>query len=87
MSDAVYRSFLKPQPGYVLPDSFGTFDTESNRAIKAALARYIERATVRAAAIGLTDPQGRLDAFQDDAAKTRGEGQYFDDFFGWAESI
>ena len=49
MSEAVHRSFLKPEVGL--------------------------------------DAKGRLDAFQDEDAKTRGEEQYPDDFFGWADSI
>jgi hypothetical protein len=32
-------------------------------------------------------PEARLAAFQDGEVKTRGEEQYPDDFFGWAESV
>ena len=51
------------------------------------IGRDHEEASARAGEIGLLDPKGRLDAFQDGDVCTRGERQYPDDFFGWAESI
>jgi hypothetical protein len=87
MSDAVRRAFLKPEPGFTIPGEFGMFDDASNAAIGRAIAAYVAKANARAAEIGLLNPSDRLDAFQDAAVCTRGESQYPDNFFGWAESI
>lgn len=87
MAEAIRQGFLQPVPGYDLPKSFGTYTAEADLAIRAAVARYIERATRRSAQLGMIEPRARLDAFQDDEAKTRGEGSYYDYFFGWRESI
>ncbi len=87
MGEAVHRAFLEPEQGYSIPTEFGMFDAESNAAVGQAIAAYVARASARVAEIGLVTPKGRLDAFQDGDVCTRGEQQYPDDFFGWAESI
>lgn len=84
--EAVCAGFLKPQAGYRLPDDFGMASEEANRRVKAALQRYIQAANERAVELGLTTPNQRLAAFQNGKVCTD-EGQYPDDFFGWAESI
>lgn len=87
MSEAVYKAFLNPVPGYQLPLEFGMFEPNANAAVRAAISGYVERAAARAAVLALSDPKARLAAFQDEDVMTRGEEQYPDDFFGWAESI
>jgi hypothetical protein len=63
MSKAVFDGFLKPVPGFSLPDSFGMYSAEGNGLVKAALVRYIEQAALLAANQALSFQQ-RLSAFQ-----------------------
>jgi hypothetical protein len=86
MSDAICNGFLKPKAGYLLIDDFGMYSGEANCQIKAAIDRYIRAANERAEEIGLTAPNQRLTAFQNQEVCTDGE-QYPDDFFGWTETI
>jgi hypothetical protein len=41
MGKAIFFGFVKPQPGFVLPDDYG-MPKEENQAVKAALKAYIE---------------------------------------------
>jgi hypothetical protein len=87
MSEAVHRAFLKPEPGYQFPPEYGMFEPEGNAAVRHALTEYVKRASARAGALGMSDPQERLAAFQDAEVATSGEGQTPDSFFGWADSV
>lgn len=87
MFEAVLNSFLKPQPGYVLPETFGMFDPAADAAVRAALLAYATRASARAGQLKLMDPNDRLAAFQDSDVQTKQDEQQHDEFFGWAESI
>jgi hypothetical protein len=84
--EAVCAGFVKPQAGFRLFDDFGLASEEANHQVQAALARYLQAANERALELGLTTPRQRLHAFQNGEVCTD-EGQYPDDFFGWAESI
>jgi hypothetical protein len=81
MRRAVFRSFLRPEPGYELPDDLGLFDDDANREVKEAIAEYISAARVLAPSLGLTTFQHRLAAFQDCSVVTQ-DGTTYDDFFG-----
>jgi hypothetical protein len=84
-SKAIFDGFLKPVPGFSLPDSFGMYSAEGNALVKAALARYIERAAPLAAerALGFHE---RLSAFQNREC-TVGPAQLgFNDFFRYIPS-
>ena len=81
MGDPIFYGFIKPEPGYVLPDEYGMPD-EENRLIKAALGAYIEGARSLAPALGLESFHERLAAFQNLAVRTEQKNDY-DDFFGW----
>jgi hypothetical protein len=83
MGDAVFFGFIKPRPGFVLPDDYGMPEA-ANRAIKAALGAYIEAAGALAPAAGLDTFHKRLAAFQNAAVRTAEQKNYFDDFFGWS---
>lgn len=82
MSAAILRGFVDAEAGYDPPASYGMFAPEANVAVQSALREYI--AAARAATVGLDAP-ARLAAFQDEAVATNGQGQYFDDFFGWVD--
>ena len=83
MGNAVFFGFIKPLPGFVLPDDYG-MPEEENRAIKAALGAYIEAARELAPAAGLDTFHKRLAAFQNSAVRTAEQKNDFDDFFGWS---
>lgn len=83
MGDPIFYLFVKPKPGYVMPDYFGVSE-EEDRLIKAALWEYIEGAVALALALGLDTFHKRLAAFQQEDTRTE-RGNYFDDFFGWSD--
>lgn len=84
MSDVVFRAFIKPEPGYRAPDDFGLEGHAANQEVRDALETYASRASARATQLGWNDPRARNRAFQNESIESAG-GQYFDDFFGWAE--
>ena len=77
----IFFLFVKPTPGYVMPDDYGMSD-EDNRAIKAALQRYVDGSLDLAPLLGLDTFHKRLAAFQNGEVRTVGRN-YYDDFFGW----
>jgi len=81
LCDAAWRAFIEPEDGYELPRSFGLYAPQADVTVRAALARYVERAGARAVELAL-DAEGRLDALRNDEVETDGERQYYDDFFG-----
>lgn len=81
MGDVIFYGFLKPSPGYALPDDYGMMDDE-NKLIKTALESYLERANELAPALGLDTFRKRLAAFQD-LPITSSQGNDCEDFFGW----
>jgi hypothetical protein len=81
MGDPIFYGFIKPEPGYVLPDDYG-MPEEENLRIKAALGSYIEGARSLAQDLGLRTFHERLAAFQNLAVRTERKNNY-DDFFGW----
>ncbi len=81
MSDAIFFLFIRPKPGYRLPDDYGLPD-ESNRAIRDALGAYIDGALALAPALGLDTVHKRLAAFQNGEVHTEQEMFSYVDFFG-----
>jgi hypothetical protein len=84
MGGAVFDGFVRPRTGFLLPDDFAMFSPEGNLAVREALAEFIESANLDAAGTGLSGFNARLAAFQDGKVVSRG-GNYYDDFFGWAD--
>jgi hypothetical protein len=81
MRRAIFRSFLRPEPGYELPNDYGLCDPDANRAVRAAIAEFIDAARILAPSLGLTNFQERLYAFQDNSVMTE-DGSTYDEFFG-----
>lgn len=82
--DAVFDGFVRPREGYTLPDDFALYTPEANRAVKEALAEYIDAAKAKAAELGLDTFHDRLEAYQLEDVKSDVDGSYYDDFFGYA---
>lgn len=82
MGDPIFFLFVKPEPGYIMPDDYGMSD-EDNRAIKAALSDYIDRALSLGPNLGIGTFHKRLAAFQNGEVRTERKN-YYDDFFGWS---
>jgi hypothetical protein len=80
LGDPIFHLFLKPNPGYIVPDDFG-MSVDDDRAIKAAMKIYIESALAVAPTIGVDTFHKRLAAFQNDNVST-GKNNC-EDFFGW----
>lgn len=83
MGDAIFYGFLKPSPGYALPDDYG-MPEDKNKLIKAALQSYIKRANDLAPALELDTFHKRLEAFQD-LSIVSSQGIDYDEFFGWTD--
>lgn len=81
LGDPIFNLFIKPKPGYTLPDDYGMSE-EDNRAIKAALRNYIDNALALAPTVGLDTFHKRLAAFQNSEISTGANG--YEDFFGWS---
>ena len=60
------------------------FSEDGNRHVRAALERFASQANDIASRQGLSTPQARLDAFQNDNIKSCDEGLAYDEFFGYA---
>lgn len=82
MGEAIDRSFIKPEDGYVLPRTFGMFSDDGNARVRVALQRYIHAAAEEAKKRRLDTPKKRLAAFQNWDVVTPGEGNHYDNFFG-----
>jgi len=84
MYDAVHKGFIQPQTGYVLPAKFAMFSDEGDNAVRLALKKFLSHPEVVAASQSLKTPVARLAAFQDGEVAS-GQGNYFDEYFGYAE--
>jgi len=83
MSAAVLDGFLRPVPGFVLPDRYAMFSDDGDRSVRQALAEFLPAAGRHAAEAGLASFHERLSAFQDGDVRSAA-GSFFDDYFGWA---
>lgn len=63
LTQSIFDGFLKPEPGFSLPLAFGMANVEGDALVRAALARFVERATPLADRLGLNF-HDRLAAFQ-----------------------
>jgi hypothetical protein len=78
MSDVIFRSYLKPDPSYVIPAKFGMFSSDADGRIYQTLSIFLDRACPTAP----SSFQERLAVFQDSTVTVQ-DGLGFDDFFGW----
>ena len=84
MDDAVFYGFIKPRPGYALPDAYAMFSADGNRLVREALEEYITAARALAPTVGVNTFHERLAAFQDLKVRTAHTNDY-NDFFGWSD--
>ncbi|HTJ00779.1 MAG TPA: hypothetical protein VL527_17995 [Dongiaceae bacterium] len=86
MYRAIYRGFIQPQRGYVLPEKFGMFSDKGNDLVKAALHGFLTHPQVVAAAHALKTPKDRFAAFQDGDAQTAAGTNYVS-YFGYSKQV
>jgi hypothetical protein len=86
MTKAIHEGFIAPRPNFVLPNQFHLFTPQANRKVRAALRRFLGKATKVAEAEGLNTPQARLAAFQNMNVFSEG-GSCYNDFFGYHEHL
>lgn len=80
LTEALFEGFVYQEAGYTLPRNFYMLTSAGNKGVRAALGRYIARASKTAREVGLTTPAQRLAAFKDPSV--RPDGRDFEDFFG-----
>jgi hypothetical protein len=87
MTRAVHDGFVSPIGGFVLPNRFGMYTREGDRKVRAALQRFLKKATKVAQAEGLDTPEARLAAFQNMDVWSEDEegGSCYNDYFGHYE--
>jgi hypothetical protein len=82
MYEAVYHGFIVQTPGYTLPAEFGMFEPAGDASVRAALAEFIPTAR----ALGISTPEQRFAAFQDDSVRSDAGSQY-DEYFGHSDDF
>lgn len=82
MFEAIYRGFIAESPGYTLPARFGMFERPGDAAVRAALSEFISTAC----AAGISTPEQRFAAFQDDSVRSDA-GNAYDEYFGHADNF
>ena len=81
MNEAILNAFIFEKENYVIPNTFGLYEEEGNKAVKKALETYIN------SMLPLTKnatPEERLEMFQDEVYSEEGESP--DEFFGWVDA-
>jgi len=61
------------------------FSTDENNAIRSVIKRFLPEFISVASKKGLDTPLKRLSSFQNENVETSGEGNYYDDFFGYID--
>src|SRR5437763_1378541 len=69
MRRAVFHSFLKPDPSFVIPTDLGLYDDADNEVVKEAIKRYVQDANTIANELGMSF-HARLKAFQNPSVVT-----------------
>ena len=82
ISEDVFNGFIKPDPNYQLPESFGMRTPEADDLVRSAFAQFLQAAHQAAQQGGLDTFQKRAEAFQNPNVRTAG-GSDYEDFFGW----
>jgi hypothetical protein len=88
MTRAIHDGFVSPKGGFVLPNEFGMYTREGDRKVRAALQRFLKKATRAAKAEGLDTPEARLAAFQNMDVWSEDEegGSCYNDYFSYYEN-
>ena len=61
------------------------FSTDGNNAIRSVMYRFLPEFISVASKKGLDTPLKRLSSFQNENVETPGEGNFYDDFFGYID--
>lgn len=87
MHESILNGFIRPVEDYEVPDEFGMFSDEGNTRVRDVLEEYIMAAMQRTSMTGMSDPNARLEAFQNPEVHTEGEERCAEEFFGWVENV
>jgi hypothetical protein len=87
MTRVIHDGFISPKSGFVLPNKFGMYTRDGDRKVRAALQRFLKKATKLAQAEGLDTPEARLTAFQNMDVWSEDEegGSCYNDYFDYYE--
>src|SRR5262249_32003166 len=85
LDDSIYHGFLIPNPNYELPDEFSLFSEEGNRAVKEALAEFLQSAREAAQLEGISTFHQRLAAFQNRGVRIGPKKVCYNHFFGYTD--
>jgi hypothetical protein len=83
MSNAILNGFIRPLNDFSLASDFGLYSSDANARVREALGTYISEANKTAKQINLCCFHARLSAFQNETVRSKHEGVYYDDFFGY----
>ena len=88
LAEAVMQGWVWQTEDWELPDELGLFSEEGNRAVRQALASFLEsaRGAQEKEEGDLGTPARRLFAFQDPAVKSD-DGSPYDEYFGHREAL
>jgi hypothetical protein len=81
MYAAVFRSFIKPEGTYAIPEDFGMHTKEGNALVRSTLQTFLTHPGVTVASAKLTSAEDRLAAFHNDGVETA-QGSTCFDYFG-----
>lgn len=84
-TNAVHHGFLIPTEGYELPEEFGMYSPEGDRAVRAALAAFLPAARAAAEAEELATFHQRLTAFQNLGVVVGPQRACYNDFFRYTD--
>lgn len=83
LSETVFLGFVRPEPGFLLPETFGLATPDGDRRIREVLEWFLPAANAVAERVGLVTFHQRLAAFQDGNVRTVRTNDT-EEFFGWA---
>ena len=86
MSRAIMDGFVRGQGVDSLGDNYGLHSPEANQTVREVLVKYIKMCNQESSRRDLVRFDDRLAKFQDSKVKSDVEGNYYDEFFGHADS-
>jgi hypothetical protein len=83
LTAAIHKGFVHQQ-ARALPETFGMFTEDGEKRVRAAVTSFLAHSDVLAAPKSLKTPENRLQAFQDDEARSS-ENNNYSEYFGYMD--